>query len=308
MVDGSAAIRDHLANLAVSAGEYSDAAQATRYMMGNYSNNGTKRALNCERRPVSADGVDAVWFIPSGADTSRRGVYIHGGGWMAGSTDTHKYLIDAIAVATGRPILGLDYRLAPEHPFPAGLEDCARALAWCRANGPDGPSQAADVALLGDSAGGNLVATTTLRAISKGEALPDALVMLAPVTDVRASVPPATGLRDPVVSAEGMAATAPFYVAGKAELDDTSVLDDPLVSPVAASAEQLAKFPRTLIQAGSDEYLRDQGVALAAGLWSAGVAVHLSVWANQIHVFHLFLNDIPVADLAIGEIATFLKA
>lgn len=227
MGTSSEGVREYLANLALSAGEYSTAAQATRFMMGNYSNIGTEHALSCERRPISAGGVDAVWFIPSGADLSRRGVYIHGGGWMAGSTDTHQHLIDAIAVATGRPILGLDYRLAPENPFPAGLEDCAKALAWCRGNGPDGPSQAADVALLGDSAGGNLVATTTLRAIAKGETLPDALVMLAPITDVRESVPAATGLRDTVVSMEGMAAIASFYIAGKAELDDPSLLDDP---------------------------------------------------------------------------------
>lgn len=307
MSDSSDAVRAHLAQLASVAGGFPDAVQATRHMMGNYSNNGTERALLCERRPVSADGVKATWFIPEGADMARRCVYIHGGGWMAGSTNTHAHLIDAIAVAIKRPVLGLDYRLAPEHPFPAGLEDCAKALAWCRDNGPEGPAPAANVALLGDSAGGNLVATATLHAISKGEKTADALVMIAPVTDVRANCPPATGLQDPVVSAEGMAATAPFYINGSAEVGDPSRLDDPLISPVAATTEQLAQFPRTLIQAGSDEYLRDQSVALAAGLWNAGVPVHLSVWANQIHVFHLFLNDLPAAELAISEIATFLE-
>lgn len=307
MTDTIASVRTHLAALATSAGDYPDAAQATRFMMSNYSENGTERGLLCEQRPVSADGIDAVWFVPSNANMARRGVYIHGGGWMAGSVETHRHLIDAIAVASGRPILGLNYRLAPEHPFPAGLEDCGTALQWARANGPDGPSEADTVAVLGDSAGGNLVAATTLRAIARSDHLPDALVMLAPVTDVRVDCPPAFGLNDPVVSAEGMAATAPFYLTGTAELDDPARLADPLVSPVTATSDQLSRFPRTLIQAGSDEYLRDQSVALATGLWNAHVPVHLSIWANQIHVFHLFLNDIPHAEPAIREIAAFLE-
>lgn len=300
MIQVSAPVRAHLAAVADHAATLPNLVEATRHMMGNYSLNGVERPLVCESWRLSVGGVDSEWFLPAGGDAKQRILYLHGGGWISGSIDTHRHLIDALAGATGRAVLAINYRLAPENPFPKGLEDCGTALEWIAANGPDGASAATHVTVAGDSAGGNLAATTTVRALSRRDRRPDALVLLAPVTDIRASAGLPIGLDDPVVRADNMAALCSLY------LDARGRADDPLASPITAPDELLGDFPKTLIQVGSDEFLRDQSIALAGRLWNRNVPVQLSVWANMPHVFQMFPQELPQAARAFREIAEFL--
>jgi epsilon-lactone hydrolase len=153
---------------------------------------------------------------------------------------------------------------------------------------------------MGDSAGGNLAAASMINALTGGTVVPDALIMLSPVTDFRPASTPVLGTVDSVALGSGRSSIVDYYLQGNC------ADDDPLASPLAASAEILAGFPPTLVQVGSDEYLRDQGVDFAAALWNAGVPVHLSVWPNMPHVFQLFIQELGCARRAIREIAEFL--
>lgn len=251
--------------------------------------------------PVDVDGVTGEWFVPADADTTKRILYFHGGGWFLNSVDTHRRLIAEIARVARRPVLAIDYRLAPEHAFPKGLEDCATALAWLFDNGPNGPEAARDVAVAGDSSGGNLTAAVTLHALANGGRAPDRIALICPVTDPRQPPrrPEPKGLDDPAMANEVVVFTLTHYTP-----DDPSG-DNPLIAPLSAGPDLLRRFPPTLIQVGSDEFLRDQCVEFAAALWSEDVPVHLSVWPKMPHVWHHFIDELPRARQAIREIVEF---
>lgn len=294
------AIKAHLSNLVASANDLPDIVTAIRYMMEGYCKTGVDRPLACRTEPIRLDGFTAEWIIPARADPRRRIVYLHGGGWFAGSTGTHRHLLDLLASATGRSVMSVDYRMAPEYPFPASLDDARTAFGWARLNGPDGPGTVTHLALLGDSAGGNLSAALVVDLLRRGKPVPDALGLLSPVLDFRRPKQAAQGLDDVTCTADSLIEISRSY------LQDATTVDDPLVSPSAADAAVLARFPATLIQTGSQEYLRDQDVAFAASLWNQGVIVQLSVWAGQPHAFHLFPQELSAARRAIDEIAAFL--
>lgn len=294
-------VKDHLAAVASASLKLNGTIETFRHVMEYYSDNGTPRPLSCPSWVATEAPVAGEWFVPPDADQSRRCLYIHGGGWVAGSIDTHRHLIDAIATESGVPVFAIDYRLAPEAPFPAGLEDCITVAQWLRHNGPNGPSEPCQITVGGDSAGGNYAAALTIDALVNGKQPPDALILISPVTDFRPPEKPPVGVMDPIASGEGREPVYGYYVT------NGETPDNPLISPRAASDDILARFPPTLIQIGGDEVLRDQGVDFAAALWESDAPVHLSVWPYMPHVFQLFLGDLESAHRAVLEMAEFIN-
>jgi len=242
---------------------------------------------------VDVDGIPGQWFRPKGARTDRVVVYFHGGGYSTGSLRSHRDLLSRVAAAAGLPVLAVDYRLAPEHPFPAQLEDATRTLSWLESQGFDRSS----IALAGESAGGHLSLATLLALRDRGERMPVAAVLISPWLDLEAS-------------AESFRENAPFdFVTRRAlrvyakRFAAKKHHRNPLAAPHHAEVHGL---PPILIQVGEVETLRDEGVDLARKIERAGGRVELEVWTDMIHAFHVFAPLLPPAQEAIERAARFL--
>jgi epsilon-lactone hydrolase len=246
-------------------------------------------------RGVSAGGIDAEWIVPADAAPDKAILFFHGGGFRLGSVTSHRDLIARIAEASRCRVLAINYRLAPEHRFPAALEDARTAFDWMGTQG----FKPENVALAGDSAGGNLVLTTMLGLRERGEPLPAAGVLMSPWTDLAA-----TG-----ESYQSRAAADPIHQRSmilslaKAYLGEGGDDSNPLASPLYAD---LSRLPPLLIQAGDRETVRDDATMLAAKAKAAGVDAELQVFDGMIHVFQMF-PEIPQAGEAIASVATFLR-
>lgn len=182
--------------------------------------------------PVSADGVPAEWVTAEGSDPRTRIVYLHGGAWVAGSPVSHWPITATLARLSRSSILVMDYRLAPEHRFPAGLNDCVKAYNWALANGPEsailgrtGQDTAGKMAIVGDSAGGNLSAATSVRLAASGGRMPDRLALIAGTLD-HVSIWDRIGADDLICVPQALE----FPV--DASLEQTQSAVDPEVSPV----------------------------------------------------------------------------
>lgn len=246
-------------------------------------------------RAVSAGGVDGDWIVPADAAPGKAILYLHGGGFRLGSVASHRDLIARIATASACRVLAIDYRLAPEHRFPAALEDAVAAYAWLRGQG----LEPRDIALAGDSAGGNLVLTAMLTLRDRGEALPAAGVLMSPWTDLAATGASyrSRAAADPIHQRSMILALAKGY------LGEGGDPQHPLASPLYAD---LAGLPPLLIHAGDRETVRDDATMLAEKAKAAGVETELQVWDGMIHVFQMF-PEIPQAREAIAAIAAFLR-
>ena len=258
--------------------------------------------FDAQVEPIEVEGVPCEWIQAAGADPDRRLLYIHGGGWTAGSLDSHRPLSARISAATGCAVLAVDYRLAPENAFPAGLDDCIAAYQWLRANGPGGAAAATSLFIAGDSAGGNLTFCTMLACKQRGIPLPNAAVPLSAATDLtgsgetfqtRADVDP---IIPPDPAALSMMET--IYCQGNAKLDD------PLVSPLFGD---LAGLPPLLIQVGDAEVLLSDSTRIAERAEAAGVDVTLEIWDDMPHVWQAFAGFLPEADEAIEHIGQFVR-
>ena len=249
-----------------------------------------------EVRPVRIGGVAAAWITPARADARRCVLYLHGGGFTRGSIASHRELAYRIGAACDAPALVLDYRLAPEHPFPAALDD---AVAACRAVTDEVGIAPDQVVLAGDSAGGGLAVSTLLALRDAGAALPGAAVLLSPWADLRVARAAAGGgpEADPVVSAADVAQSAAWYLGGHPP-------EDPLVSPVLAALDGL---PPLLVIAGGRERLLGDAVDLAAAAERAGVRVELRVVPGLFHAFPLF-GWLPESAAALEAIHDFVVA
>jgi acetyl esterase/lipase len=260
------------------------------------------REIVAEVRPLDLAGVACEWLLAPGADPDRRLLYIHGGGWTSGNLDSHRPLSARISQAAGAAVLALHYRLAPEHPFPAGLDDCVHAYRWLRGNGPNGAAPARSVFVAGDSAGGNLTFATLLACKERGFPLPNGAVPLSAATDFSASGESfrTRAAADPVIPSnpEAIRALGPAYTQGRA--DPLS----PLVSPLNGD---LRGLPPLLIQVGDAEVLLDDSTRIAAKAKAAGVDTALSVYPEMPHVFQLFAPFLPEANAAIAEIGAFVR-
>jgi epsilon-lactone hydrolase len=245
-------------------------------------------------RPGTLGGVD-VLHLDGQHDGAGVILYLHGGAYVIGSPRTHAALTARLAALAGANSISADYRLAPEHPFPAGLDD---ALAVYRAL-LDSGAEPARVAIAGDSAGGGLTMALLVAARDAGLPLPAAGVLFSPWTDLTMSGASVTGKADVelILSATALPGRAAHYAAGTA-------LDHHLVSPLFAD---LTGLPPLLIQAGTHEILLDDSVRLAARAAAADVTVTLEVTAGAPHVFQAFAGQLDEADEALASAGTFIR-
>jgi len=249
-----------------------------------------------ETKIVDAGGIPAEWQIVPGARRDRVLLYLHGGGFIMGSPNSHRLLTVALGEATGMSVLSLDYRLAPEHPYPASLEDCTAAYKWLLSTGV-APK---NIVIAGDSAGGNLTLTTLMKLRDSRIALPAGAVCLSPATDLTHADESffENAETDPVLADVGLFWWVPAYLAGANPTD-------PLVSPVYAD---LRGLPPLLIHVSTCEMLHGASKRLAERAKAAGVAVVLETWNDMPHVWHAFgLHNLTESKEAIAKIGEFVK-
>jgi acetyl esterase/lipase len=245
---------------------------------------------------IDAGGVAAEWVEAPESSAAATMVYLHGGGYTVGSVGTHRATVARLAAATGTRGLSLDYRLGPEHPFPAAVDDAVAAYRWLLGRGVDPRT----VVVAGDSAGGGLTVATLVALRDAGVPLPAGGVCISPWADLEctgASMTTKAEL-DPMCNREGLLGMAAAYLAGQ---DPRA----PLASPIYAD---LTGLPPLLIHVGTAETLLDDATRLARRAHAAGVAVDLEVWDDMIHVWHAFAPMLPEAEQAIARVGTWVRA
>jgi monoterpene epsilon-lactone hydrolase len=252
-------------------------------------------ADDIEREPVTANGVPAEWVSAPGAVPGNVVLYLHGGGYVIGSINTHRDLAARISRASGARVLVIDYRLAPEHPFPAAVEDATAAYRWLLSSGID-PS---GIVVAGDSAGGGLTVATLVALRDAGDPLPAAGVCLSPWVDLEGIGASMTSKAevDPIVQKDLLVLMAATYLDGA---DPRS----PLAAPLYAD---LAGLPPLLIQVGTAETLLDDATRLAERARAAGVDVTLEPWEDMFHVWQAFAAMLPEGQQAIDRIGAFVR-
>jgi len=249
-----------------------------------------------ETRDVDADGVPCRFYRPERSRNAGLLVWLHGGGWVLGDLDSHDDPCRAIANRGGCCVLSVDYRLAPEHPFPAALDDSRTAVRWAAGHTAELGCDPSVLAIGGDSAGGNLAAVIANEAL-----VPLRLqVLVYPATDARMELPSITTNGDAYfLTATGMRWFYDHYLSGKAGSPD-----DPAVSPLLATEDVLAGAPPAFVITAEYDPLRDDGAAYVARLAAAGVPVSHVDFAGQIHAFFSMfdlIDDARSAHALVGE-------
>jgi monoterpene epsilon-lactone hydrolase len=252
-------------------------------------------AADIKREPASAGGVPGEWITAPNSTDATTILYLHGGGYTIGSVNTHADMVSRICRAAGARAFSLDYRLAPEHPYPAAVEDATKAYRWLLGQGIRPES----IVISGDSAGGGLTAATLLALKAAGDPMPGAAVLLSPWTDLDATGDSmkTRAEADPMITVDPLKTMAHIY-AGDASLTD------PLVSPLYGDFHGL---PPMLIQVGDAEVLLDDSTRVAEKAKAAGVDVTLEVFDEMIHVFQIFAATLPEAQQAIDKIGEWVK-
>lgn len=248
-----------------------------------------------QRRPVTTSLFAGEWQTPAPVDARRVVLYLHGGGYVSGSPATHLAVTARMAQEAGARLFALDYRLAPEHPFPAALEDAWAAYWWLLTEQHVAPAQ---IVVAGDSAGGGLTLALLLALRDAGMPLPAGAVGLSPWLDLTLSG--ATLIANAgadYLNRDILRASAQMYSQGHA-------LDDPLLSPLFAD---LRGLPPLLIQAGGAEMLLDDSRRFAARAQAAGVEVELTIFPHMVHVWHFTWRLEAQARRALGQIGEFVR-
>ena len=226
--------------------------------------------------------------------------YFHGGGWVQGDLETHDGLCARLAKWSGAMVVAFDYRLAPEHPFPAAVEDCIAAYTWLRSNGAQLKADTSRVAVGGDSAGGNLSAVVCQQAPRAGVPVPDFQVLIYPATDLSADTPSHRELVDaPVIPRDRIE----WYL--KQYVPEGTDLKNPRISPLHAA--DLSDQPPALIVSGGFDPLRDEARLYADKLTAAGCDVVHHEYPGQIHAFVSLVKAIPQGMAATHEIADYMR-
>lgn len=245
--------------------------------------------------PVSAAGVDAEWVTPRSGGGGRCVLYLHGGGYTIGSIRTHRHLAAAVALEAHARVLLVDYRLAPEHPFPAAVDDALAAWQWLVAHA----GGSGRCAIVGDSAGGGLTVATLVRARNEGLVLPACAVTMSGWFDLALR----GGTMDTRASVDVMCQQAGLARMAAAYLGDGD-RRHPCASPLYAD---LAGLPPMLVQVGDAEVLLDDSRSLVAAARTAGVEVSLEVWDEMIHVFQGFASVFPEGREAVRRVGAFIR-
>ena len=253
-----------------------------------------KVGARCEA--IDIGGLPALKVSASNAAADRAILYLHGGGYVFGSPRSHRDLGEFLSQAAQAQVYMLDYRLAPEHPFPAAVDDATDAWRWLLAQG----FQPAKLVIAGDSAGGGLALATLLSIRDHRLPMPACAVTLSPWADLECSgeTMVSNAAIDPMVGKDFTRQLANLYVtAGNS-------LRDPLASPLYG---ELSGLPPLLIQVGERETLLDDSRRVAARAKQAGVDVSLEIEPGQIHVFQIFANRLDEAVAAIERIGAFVR-
>jgi monoterpene epsilon-lactone hydrolase len=247
------------------------------------------------RTPVACDGVPAEWVSVPESRPDRVLLFMHGGSFAFRYPNAHAALAARICQQLGTRALIPDYRLAPEHPFPAGADDCGTAYRWLLAEGID----PRNLVLAGDSAGGNLVLVTMQRARTAGMPLPACAVLLSPALDCTMSSPSfaANDGRDPMLLIANLLVLRACYVESPFEYVN------PEVSPLFGDFRGL---PPLFLQVGAGELLHDDATRASEKAHAAGVDVELEIWPGTAHGFQI-ADFLPESALAIHNIARFVR-
>lgn len=251
-------------------------------------------AADVTHEKVRVAGIPSEWVAVPESRADRVILYLHGGGYVIGSLNTHRELASRIARATQARALVIDYRLAPEHPFPAAVEDAVAAYRWLLSTGI-APER---IAVAGDSAGGGLTLATLLALRDAKLPLPAAGVCMSPWTDLEgtgASAQPG-GADDPLLQLAGLREMGQHYAAANPR--------HPHAAPLYADYRGI---PPLLIQVGTREILLDDSTRVAAKAKTAGVDVTLEPWDGLIHVWQLFGPNVPESVQAVARIGEFVR-
>jgi len=252
-------------------------------------------AVDVSVQSVDANGVRAEWTSTPAADRSSAILYLHGGGYVIGSLDSHRHLAAEAGRASGTRTLAVDYRLAPEHPFPAPVEDTVAAYRFLLAS----DIQPKHIALAGDSAGGGLVVGALLAIREAGLPLPGCGWCISPWVDMQALGASFIdrAATDPTVQKPTIEMMAQWYLGGA----------DPRHPHVAPIYGDLRGLPPLLIQVGAVETLLDDAISLARKAGIADVPVELQIWPEMIHVWHLFFPLLTAGRRAIAAGGNFVR-
>jgi len=246
--------------------------------------------------PVDAGGVPAIWAIPENGSADRVLLYVHGGGYVIGSAKIYERFTGHLANAVGCRVLNVDYRLAPEHPHPAAVDDTVTAYRWLLEQGiaPE------HIAISGDSAGGGLTVAALLRIRDDGLPRPAAAVPMSPWIDLEGTGASMTGKADVdlLVGLEGLLGMAQMF------LGEQGDAKDPYAAPLHA---ELHDLPPLLIQVGEDETLLDDSTRLAERAEFAGVEVTLEIFPEMQHVFQVCCGTMPESTEAVAKLAEWLR-
>ena len=245
--------------------------------------------------PVDARGVPAEWTAASGADPTKAIVWLHGGGYCLGGIGSHRGLVTNLSRATGARVLNVDYRLAPESPFPAAVDDAVTAYRYVLSTGVE----PARVAIGGDSAGGGLTVCAMIALRESGDPLPGAGICISPWSDLTGTADSIAEKADvdPMITPELLDLLSRAYLA---DADPRT----PTASPIFGD---LSGLPPLLLQVGGAECLLDDARHLAERAKANGVDVELEEWEDMIHVWHTFADLLPEGRQAIDRIAAWLK-
>ncbi len=245
------------------------------------------------RQLVSADGVPCEWLIPQNSPPDQVLLYLHGGGFVIGSSHLHYQMVASLAEKMGIRALMVDYRIAPEHPFPAALDDCVGAYRWLLKQG----FSPKNIVIAGDSAGGNLTITSMMKLRDSGDPLPAAAACLSPAADLSQNSDMIKGVYDPLLHPRAVRLYLRSYVAGNDPRN-------PLISPVYGDWRGL---PPLLIHAGEDEALRADAIHCDQLAKTAGVDARLEIYPRMWHVWQIQL-ELPQAHQSLDDIGQFLKS
>lgn len=254
------------------------------------------RTKDLKRIKVDISGIKAEWLTIPGVAEKHAILYLHGGGYVAGSPKTSRDFATRIARASKARILIINYRLAPEHPFPAAVEDALTVYRWLVSTEGVKPN---DIVITGDSAGGGLTTATLVKLRDEGDSLPAAAALISPWADLACTGESfKTNVEvDPLVTQEGLKFMAEKYLGG----EDAR---NPLASPVYANLQGL---PPLYISVGSTELLRDDAVRLADRAKAVGVNVTLDIWEDMPHVFQQTAQVTPEGKKGIQKIGEFIQ-